>query len=192
MATTPLWVPLAVAGAGVLGTLSAVIFSQIWSAKREDQRWLRDREVEETRWQREQVERHEQWRHEDRARWLVERRNIYAEYLLGLDTWKAALAKAEGERRKNGHLADETITKLQDLEIEHDRTYENIRIIAPNDVIQKAASSSLGYKFWQEGILRPDKSESAKRRLEAEDIRRDDDKRLRNAIRSDLRIDNEA
>jgi hypothetical protein len=96
MATTPLWVPLAVAVTGVLGTLSAAVFTQIWAARREDKRWIRDREVEEERWQREKVERREQWRREDRARWLAERRNIYAEYLLGLDTWGVALSKEDG------------------------------------------------------------------------------------------------
>jgi hypothetical protein len=38
MVSTPLWVPLAVAVVGVLGTLSAAVFTQSWAAKRENQR----------------------------------------------------------------------------------------------------------------------------------------------------------
>src|ERR1700684_3432335 len=100
MSSTPLWVPLVVAGVGVLATLSATIFTQAWSARREDKRWSRDREVEERRWQREQEERREQWRREDRARWLDERRAVYAKFLLSLDAWSYALSDASDEVRQ--------------------------------------------------------------------------------------------
>jgi hypothetical protein len=42
MATTPLWVPLAVAVIAVLGTLAGVVFTQVWNSRIEERRWARD------------------------------------------------------------------------------------------------------------------------------------------------------
>jgi hypothetical protein len=72
MASTPLWVPLVVAGVGVLGTLSAVFFTQAWAAKLEGQRWQREHE------------------------WLIEtvKREAYAEFLRSIS---ASYAQAESE-----------------------------------------------------------------------------------------------
>ena len=78
MASTPLWVPLAVAGVGVLGTLSAVFFTQAWSAKLEGERWERDRDAEEKR--------------------LIQtvKREAYAEFLRSISA-SYAQAKSEAE-----------------------------------------------------------------------------------------------
>ena len=113
MATTPLWVPLAVAALGVVGSFGAAFFTRRWADRREDQRWSREREAETTRWQREQDDRREQWRREDAARWLSERRAVYAEFLLGHETWKSALSKAEGEARRNGSVSADTAAALE-------------------------------------------------------------------------------
>jgi hypothetical protein len=42
MATTPLWVPLAVAGLAVAGTLAGVIFTQAWNNRLDERRWTRE------------------------------------------------------------------------------------------------------------------------------------------------------
>lgn len=42
MGTTPLWVPLVVAGIAVLGTLAGVVFTQIWNSRQEERRWARE------------------------------------------------------------------------------------------------------------------------------------------------------
>jgi hypothetical protein len=42
MATTPLWVPLAVAGLAVAGTLAGVIFTQAWNSRLEQRRQARE------------------------------------------------------------------------------------------------------------------------------------------------------
>jgi hypothetical protein len=42
MATTPLWVPLAVAVVAVLGTLAGVVFTQVWNSRLEERRWVRE------------------------------------------------------------------------------------------------------------------------------------------------------
>jgi hypothetical protein len=44
MATTPLWVPLAVAGLAVVGTLAGVVFTQVWNSRLEERRWARESE----------------------------------------------------------------------------------------------------------------------------------------------------
>lgn len=73
MTTTPLWVPLVVAGVGVLGTLTAgiagVLIAQRWADRREDKTWARERERE-----------HERWAREDEARTFEHRRETYVDF----------------------------------------------------------------------------------------------------------------
>ena len=42
MGTTPLWVPLVVAGVAVIGTLAGVVFTQVWNSRLEERRWARE------------------------------------------------------------------------------------------------------------------------------------------------------
>ncbi len=57
MSTTPLWVPIVVAGIGVAGTLTAGIagglITQRWADRRDDKTWQRERLREQERWLRE-------------------------------------------------------------------------------------------------------------------------------------------
>jgi hypothetical protein len=73
MSSTPLWVPLVVAGIGVAGTLTAGIagglIAQRWSDRREASAWARERERERERWAR-----------EDDARTFEHRRQAYADF----------------------------------------------------------------------------------------------------------------
>jgi hypothetical protein len=55
--STPLWVPIAVAAIGVAGAITAAWLTQRASTRREDERWRRERDVDEIRWQREKAER---------------------------------------------------------------------------------------------------------------------------------------
>jgi hypothetical protein len=98
LSSTPVWVPLAVAAVAVAGTLGAALLTRRSADRQEDQRWTREREAEETRWQRERDERREEWQREDAARWLTERRAVYAEYLLSLEAWRSATLRLKGER----------------------------------------------------------------------------------------------
>ena len=56
MSTTPLWVPIVVAGIGVAGTLTAGIagglITQRWADRRDDKTWQRERLREQERWLR--------------------------------------------------------------------------------------------------------------------------------------------
>jgi hypothetical protein len=69
MDTTPVWVLLAVAGFGVLGTLAGVLVTQRWSDRRETAN--REREHDRQR---------EQWRREDDARTFDHRRIAYSDF----------------------------------------------------------------------------------------------------------------
>ncbi|SRR6266498_2232186 len=73
VSTTPLWVPLVVAGIGVLGTLTAGIagglITQRWANEREDKAWARERERERERWAR-----------EDEARTFEHRREVLEDF----------------------------------------------------------------------------------------------------------------
>src|ERR1017187_4839024 len=73
MQTTPLWVPIAVAGVGVLGTIIAgiagVLITQRRSDRRDDKTWARERERERERWER-----------DDQARTFEHRRESYADF----------------------------------------------------------------------------------------------------------------
>lgn len=70
MATTPLWVPMVVAAIGVLGTLFATVFTQVWQSRQEEQRARR------------------QAQRDDSQRWLEARRSVYTEVLRVLRPWQ--------------------------------------------------------------------------------------------------------
>jgi hypothetical protein len=73
MSTTPLWVPLVVAGIGVLGTLAGGIagglLTQRWADRRDDKTWARER-----------VREQERWRREDEARTFEHRREVFEDF----------------------------------------------------------------------------------------------------------------
>ncbi|MEU4744780.1 hypothetical protein AB0G02_30560 [Actinosynnema sp. NPDC023658] len=57
MGTTPLWVPLLVAGMGLVATLTGVLLTARNASRREDLRWKRERERERELWAREDGQR---------------------------------------------------------------------------------------------------------------------------------------
>jgi hypothetical protein len=74
MATTPLWVPLAVAGLAVVGTLAGVVFTQVWNSRLEERRWARENE----RLRQSQAR-------EDASRTYEHRRAAYVDFLQELE-----------------------------------------------------------------------------------------------------------
>jgi hypothetical protein len=73
VSSTPVWVPLVVAGIGVAGTLTAGIagslVAQGWTRQREEKAWARERARERERWAR-----------EDEARTFELRREVFEEF----------------------------------------------------------------------------------------------------------------
>ena len=84
VSTTPLWVPLVVAGMGILGTLTAgtagALITQRWADRRDDKTWARERAREE-----------ERWRREDKGRTFEHRREVFEDFYEAL---KALARKA--------------------------------------------------------------------------------------------------
>jgi hypothetical protein len=193
MSSTPVWIPLAVAIVAVAGTLGGAFFTRRWADRREDQRWTREREAEETRWQRERDERREQWEREDHARWMAERRAVYAEFLLSLEAWRVAISRAQFGERPNGALPAETRDALDDLGIGTNRIHETLAMLAPRSVVDLCNHSFITLASWSIDLsaendnkeidpLTGKKADYAKKAYE-------DDKRLRGAIRKDLGVD---
>jgi hypothetical protein len=74
MGTTPLWVPLVVAGIAVIGTLAGVIFTQVWNSRLEERRSARERD-----------RLREAQAREDMNRTYDHRRAAYVDFLQELD-----------------------------------------------------------------------------------------------------------
>lgn len=73
MSSTPLWVPLVVAGIGVAGTATAGILGGLITQGRSDRREARA-------WEREREREREKWAREDEARTSEHRRQAYVEF----------------------------------------------------------------------------------------------------------------
>lgn len=149
MNTTPLWVPLAVAGLGLLGTISAglggVWLTQRRADKREAASWAREAEREQARWER-----------EDAARTFEFRRSAY------LDLYRAAFADFilsmtyMGEATQLGEDSDdpEVVSRAAELQraIEAIQIYGSFRVLA---LAEKTQSAGLAYRiiFSQMGVV---------------------------------------
>lgn len=73
MTSTPLWVPLAVAGLGFLGTIIGTVTGVFITQRRSDRR-------EDARWERERDHERELWKREDSARTFDHRREVYTNF----------------------------------------------------------------------------------------------------------------
>jgi hypothetical protein len=96
----PTWTVLAVAFLGVAGTLFAAVFTQIWGARQEDQRWRQQQLADSQRWERQQQERREQWQREDQLRAAQQRQEAYTQFLMAVAKWASAAYSIVVERRE--------------------------------------------------------------------------------------------
>lgn len=137
-ATTPLWVPLIVAALGVVGSAATAWFTQRLAKRREDERWLREREVDEIRWSRDKADR------------LRERRVVLyidlAEYVQRRQSSIPVITDSVGD---TGH-----ITQPDDL-IHPYRLTARAKLLAPRAVVDAwaafdRAEDALLWEFTQE------------------------------------------
>jgi hypothetical protein len=100
---TTAWTPVLAASVAVIGTLAAAIFTQVWSARREDHRRAEERGEKSLERER-----------EDRIRLHEERRVAYLSYLKALHDASEALrdlavpGRSEGERRAAANVLRES------------------------------------------------------------------------------------
>jgi hypothetical protein len=83
-ATVSVWVPLVVAGVGLLTTLAGVVYTR-W-ADRKDRR--------------------DQWRREDTQRWLPDRQEAYARLMAALAAWDASATQAIARRHTDAVVGE--------------------------------------------------------------------------------------
>jgi hypothetical protein len=117
---TPLWVPLVVAAAGLVGTLGGVWLTQRRADRREEVAWNRERERERERWEREDERERARWEREDAARTFDHRRDAYTEFYESLrDMAFAAYNHGMGLRDEEelGEWQLPTYQKLQHLHV---------------------------------------------------------------------------
>ena len=117
MSSTPLWVPLVVAGIGVVGTLAGGVVGSTLTQRRADRR-------EEKGWAREREREREQWAREDEARTFEHRREAYLDFYVAVKAL-ARRAYSHGYGFTEAELPDdwheEAAAKLHRLEFYADR-----------------------------------------------------------------------
>src|SRR3954471_11393191 len=125
----PTWTVLVVAFLGVAGTLGAAIFTQAWSARREDRRWRQEKEADERRWQRERQDRAEQWRREDQLRAKQERQQVYVDFLQAVAKWASTASTMVVDRPDNaGPLTVDDLAQLRMLVEQADASCVPLRL----------------------------------------------------------------
>jgi hypothetical protein len=96
MTSAPTWTPLIVAIVGVLGTLAAAVFAQVWQTRREAERWERERKREREIWIREDTRRYFDQEREAHMAFLREWQQIH------INLWPYA----KGQKQRNGDTGD--------------------------------------------------------------------------------------
>ncbi|MET8908400.1 hypothetical protein [Micromonospora sp. NPDC004551] len=114
--TTPLWLPLVTAIAGIIGTLGAAIFTQVWAGRREDQRRRQDKA------------------REDRYRSYSERQSAYQDMLHSFHRWNDEIVVGWRFQQADDDLT-EIMENLASLERECYRSFERVTLLAPPEVV---------------------------------------------------------
>ncbi|PND54339.1 hypothetical protein CRM90_28415 [Mycobacterium sp. ENV421] len=138
MNTTPLWVPLVVAGLGLVGTavagLGGVWFTQRRADKREAATWARETEREQARWVR-----------EDAARTFEFRRSAYVELYRAAFTVFMLAMTYMGAAAQLGEDSDdpEVVNRYAEMQraLEAIQIYGSFRVLALAERTQSAGSS---------------------------------------------------
>jgi len=135
----PTWTVLAVAFLGVAGTLGAAVFTQFWSARREDRRWRQEQLADDQRWRRQQQERRELWQREDQLRTAQQRQDAYAHFLLSVAKWASAANSVVIERSEHGRIpTEEELSRWADLVEQAETACVPLRLYGSEEVADLA------------------------------------------------------
>jgi hypothetical protein len=116
MSSTPLWVPLVVAGMGVAGTLAGGIIGSVLTQRRADRR-------EEKAWARERERQRALWAREDEARTFEHRREAYIEFYVAV---KAMRTLADDDAQLPDDWGEDAEEKLRRLQFYADRELADV------------------------------------------------------------------
>ena len=125
-ATTPLWVPLTIAAAGLVTTMGAAVLTQR----------LADR--------RERATRREQWLRDDSVRWQQDRKQAYAEFIAAIYEWDDWLKVAGTEYQlARIHDSDPDLNKMEQGRVSKkaEETLAVVEFMASDEVRQLASAS---------------------------------------------------
>jgi hypothetical protein len=111
-----------------VGALVGVVLTQLWSTKREN-----------VRWERERADRLDQWEREDRARWESEKRAAYSRALAHTEEWLdlARRAKPLPILGKRG-MSREEVELLRQAEEEVNKGIAEVALLAPAEMAAEA------------------------------------------------------
>ena len=165
---------------GVAGTVCGVAVTQ-----------LANRRAEKARWDREKAARLEQWKREDQARWMADRRQVYADYLASLDDWNKTLQIALLKLRLTGKISGGLRNRVKNAATVNQKRYEIVSLMAPGAIVLLARECMVKHSTFDAYLHDPDLFS------ETEDDELDDlleqtwtpTEKLRDAIRVDLGVD---
>ena len=168
MSTTPLWVPLLIAGLGLLGTVVAGLGGVLLTQRRADRR---EREA----WERETERERERWAREDAARTFEQRRDATVDFYESLremarDAYDHGIGLSESEKLP------------WDWQMPTFRKLQHLRVYGSPDVVDAASEAySRAWRWGHETTRGSGGSELEEEYDEAESI-------LLAAIRKDLSV----
>lgn len=138
MTTTPLWVPLVVAGLGVLGTVVGTIAGVLITQKRSDRR-------EQANWNRERERERERWEREDAQRTFEQRRMVYVEFYESLQ-----------DMARQAYEFDIGVSEAEEIPFEFDPPLfyrlQNLRVYATLAVTKAAENGYLACVRWHSDV----------------------------------------
>lgn len=180
-----MWVPIAVGIIGLVGVLG----TQLFAARREDQRWRRDLHREDLRWQRER-ERERERRDHDVALQLHSRQiSCYGQFAGAVNAWNAELIRA-ADIVRSAAATDHLRTRLRELRQLAEESLATMEIVGSESVRQAgrkavdALNELESVLVGRDGTNRPTADEFAQRT----DRVFQECQRFRQQIRHDLKL----
>lgn len=136
--TIPIWVPLVVAGLGVLGTIAGTLSGVLLTQKRSDRR-------ERESWERERKREHERWAREDALRTFERRREAYEDFYESLRTMaRTAYDHGMGLSEPHGDDGELPFDWNQDTW----RKLQHLRVYASTEVASAAMAAYSACWYW--------------------------------------------
>ena len=175
-ATTPVWVPLVIAVAGLTTTIFAAVLTQWYASRREDVRWNREHE-----------ERQELWKREDYLRLRQERLAAYTRLTDAMYEWDSLLRSAIERRREDARAEVDTTETERAHRVAVDALAQ-VLLLSPDWVYTQARKNAQVRESVTSSCLKPKETSRAALDKGWDDLR-DTRKLLRYKMRVDLGLE---